>query len=99
MKAGTSGTLKFKSVLQRQEIERFINNRSQLMRIINRRNGNKGNTQWNVDYIVSDNGDVFITAIKCYNAFSESLTYQSLQELISECVNKCLKKYLRENTY
>ena len=31
MKASSSGTLKFKSVLQRQEIERFVNNRSQLM--------------------------------------------------------------------
>ena len=29
MKSGSSGTIKFKSVLQRQEIERFVNNRSQ----------------------------------------------------------------------
>ena len=28
MKSGSSGTIKFKSVLQRQEIERFANNRS-----------------------------------------------------------------------
>ena len=37
MKSGSSGTIKFKSVLQRQEIERFVNNRSQLTRIIKRR--------------------------------------------------------------
>lgn len=73
MKAGSSGTIKFKSVLQRQEIERFVNDRSQLMRIINRRKGKKGITQWVVDYVVSVNGDVFITAIKCYNTFTEEM--------------------------
>ena len=97
MKLSSSGTLKFKSVLQRQEIERFLNNRSQLIRIIKRRRGNRGNTQWNVDYIVSIGGDVFITAIKCYNTFSESLTYYRLQQLINECVGRCLKHYLGEN--
>ena len=97
MKSGSSGTIKFKSVLQRQEIERFVNNRSQLTRIIKRRRGNRGNTQWNVDYIVSIGGDVFITAIKCYNTFSESLTYYRLQQLINECVGRCLKHYLGEN--
>ena len=97
MKSGSSGTIKFKSVLQRQEIERFLNNRSQLIRIIKRRRGNRGNTQWNVDYIVSIGGDVFITAIKCYNTFSESLTYYRLQQLINECVGRCLKHYLGEN--
>ena len=97
MKASSSGILKFKSVLQRQEIERFVNNRSQLMRIIKRRRGNRGNTQWNVDYIVSNQGNVYITAIKCYNTFSESLNYNGLQQLINECVSHCLRKYLREN--
>lgn len=96
MKSGSSGTLKFKSVLQRQEIERFVNNRSQLMRIIKRRRGNRGNTQWIVNYIVSNQGNVYITAIKCYNTFSESLTYKGLQQLINECVDRCLRKYLNK---
>lgn len=96
MKSGSYGTLKFKSVLRRQEIERFVNNRSQLMRIIKRRRGNRGNTQWIVNYIVSNQGNVYITAIKCYNTFSESLTYNGLQQLINECIDKCLKNHLRE---
>lgn len=92
MKACSSGTIKFKSVLQRQEIERFVNNRSQLMKIIKRRKGNKGNTQWNVDYIVSDGGDVFITAIKCYNMFTEDVFKISefqLRKLILESIKRC----------
>lgn len=93
MKSGSYGTLKFKSVLQRQEIERFVNNRSQLMRIIKRRRGNRGNTQWIINYIVSNQGNVYITAIKCYNTFSESLTYKGLQQLINECVDRCLRKW------
>lgn len=52
MKSGSSGTIKFKSVLQRQEIDRFVNNRSELIRFIKRRKGNGSNTQWNVDYMV-----------------------------------------------
>lgn len=97
MKSGSSGTIKFKSVLQRHEIERFVNNRSQLIRVLNRRRGNRGDTQWNVDYIVSIGGDVFITAIKCYNTFSESVNHNGIQQLISECVKKCLKKYFNDN--
>ena len=73
MKPGSSGTIKFKSVLQRQEITRFVNNKVQLARIIKRRRGNKGSTQWNVDYFVSPDGDVFIGAIKCYNSLYESV--------------------------
>ena len=34
MKPNTSGTIMFKSVLQRQEIERHANNRDELIRII-----------------------------------------------------------------
>ena len=98
MKAGSSGTIKFKSVLQRQEIERFVNDRSQLMRIINRRKGNKGNTQWNVDYVVSVNGDVFITAIKCYNTFTEDIVSKKeilinesqLRSIIRETIRKII---------
>ena len=93
MKAGSSGTIKFKSVLQRQEVERFVNNRLQLMSVIKRRKGNCGNTQWIVNYIVSNEGNVYITAIKCYNAFYESLACQSLQKIINECVGKCVRKY------
>lgn len=97
MKPNSSGTIKFKSVLQRQEVERFVNNRSQLMRTIKRRKGNIGNTQWNVDYMVSNQGNVYITAIKCYNSFSESVSHKDIQQIISECVARCLRKYLNEN--
>lgn len=98
MKSGSSGTIKFKSVLQRQEIERFVNDRSQLLRIINRRKGNKGNTQWNVDYVVSVNGDVFITAIKCYNTFTEDIVSKKeilinesqLRSIIRETIRKII---------
>ncbi|MBQ0030411.1 MAG: hypothetical protein KBT32_08245, partial [Bacteroidales bacterium] len=73
MKAGTCGELKFKSVLKRYEIETNVNNLPQLMQIINRRKGTKGNTQWIVDYLVSNQGNVYITDIKYYNTFSESI--------------------------
>ena len=101
IKAGTSGTLKFKNVLQRQEIERFVTNRSQLTKTIKRRRGNRGNTQWIVDYIVSNQGNVYITAIKYHNTFSESLTYKRLNQIINECIKRCLRKYLSDdlNTY
>lgn len=71
MKPGNRGTIKFRSALQRQEIERFGNNRLKLSSILKRRKGNKGNTCWNVNYVVSTNGDVFIIAIKCYNTYSK----------------------------
>lgn len=77
MKSGSSGTIKFKSVLQRQEIERFANNRSELLRIIKRRRGKRGNTQWNVDYIVSNQGNVYITAINCYNSIYENTFFKT----------------------
>lgn len=96
LKTGSSGTLKFKSVLQRQEIQRFAKKPSQLVKIIKRRNGNNGNTQWCVDYIVSDSGDVFITAIKCYNTFSESMIKKDIHILINECVDWCVRKYWNE---
>ena len=94
MKAGSSGTLKFKSVLQRQEIERFLNNRSQLKSIIKRRNGKVGNTQWSVNYAVSNQGNVYITSINYHNIFSESQE-ERLQDIINECVDKSLKEWLR----
>lgn len=77
MKSGSSGTIKFKSVLQRQEIERFANNRSELLRIIKRRRGKRGNTQWNVGYIVSNQGNVYITAINCYNSIYENTFFKT----------------------
>lgn len=77
MKSGSSGTIKFKSVLQRQEIERFANNRSELLRIIKRRRGKRGNTQWNVSYIVSNQGNVYITAINCYNGIYENTFFKT----------------------
>lgn len=92
MKSGSSGTIKFKDVLKRQEIERLANNRSELIRIIKRRRGNRSNTQWNVGYVVSNQGNVYITAIECYNTFSENLTYQDLYQYINECVRKVLKE-------
>lgn len=77
MKSGSSGTIKFKSVLQRQEIERFANNRSELLKIIKRRRGKRGNTQWNVGYIVSNQGNVYITAINCYNSIYENTFFKT----------------------
>lgn len=77
MKSGSSGTIKFKSVLQRQENERFANNRSELLRIIKRRRGKRGNTQWNVGYIVSNQGNVYITAINCYNSIYENTFFKT----------------------
>lgn len=82
MKCGSYGTLKFKNVLQRQEIERNFNNIPYLMKIIKKRKGKNGNTQWNVDYKVSKQGNVYITNISCHNTFSESLDYHKLKELI-----------------
>ena len=98
MKSGSSGTIKFKSVLQRQEIERFANNRSELLRIIKRRWGKRGNTQWIVDYIVSSNGDVFITAINCYNGIYENTFFKTnllikesqLRSIIRETIRRLL---------
>ena len=71
MQPHTSGTIKFKSVLQRQEIQRLSGNLPQLSKIINRRKGNNSNTQWKADYSVSANGDVFILTLECYNSYSE----------------------------
>ena len=96
MKAGSSGTIKFKSVLQRQEIKRNVSNRNELIRIIKRRNGNRNNTQWNLDYIVSNQGNVYITAIKCYNTFSESANHKSVQHLIDECIDSYIKHLKRD---
>ena len=90
MKAGASGTLNFKSVLQRQEIERFVNNKAQLAKIIKRRKGNKGNTQWNVDYIVSIQGNVYITAINCCNSLYESVA--SIERVLFEHFHNQIKK-------
>ncbi|MDO4511367.1 MAG: hypothetical protein Q4B68_06085 [Bacteroidales bacterium] len=99
MKAGTSGTMKFKSVLQRQEIERLGNNRSQLMNIIKRRRGTYGNTQWNIDYFVSNQGNVYITAINCYNSTYEIknsenrllINESQLRSIIREAIRRLLR--------
>ena len=98
MKSGSSGTIKFKSVLQRQEIERFANNRSELLRIIKRRRGKRGNTQWNVSYIVSNQGNVYITAINCYNGNYENTFFKTnllikesqLRSIIRETIRRLL---------
>ena len=98
MKSGSSGTIKFKSVLQRQEIERFANNRSDLLRIIKRRRGKRGNTQWNVSYIVSNQGNVYITAINCYNGIYENTFFKTnllikesqLRSIIRETIRRLL---------
>ena len=97
-KSGSSGTIKFKSVLQRQEIERFANNRSELLRIIKRRRGKRGNTQWNVSYIVSNQGNVYITAINCYNGIYENTFFKTnllikksqLRSIIRETIRRLL---------
>ena len=98
MKSGSSGTIKFKSVLQRQEIERFANNRSELLRIIKRRRGKRGNTQWYVRYIVSNQGNVYITAINCYNGIYENTFFKTnllikesqLRSIIRETIRRLL---------
>lgn len=98
MKSGSSGTIKFKSVLQRQEIERFANNRSELLRIIKRRRDKRGNTQWNVSYIVSNQGNVYITAINCYNGIYENTFFKTnllikesqLRSIIRETIRRLL---------
>ena len=98
MKSGSSGTIKFKSVLQRLEIERFANNRSELLRIIKRRRGKRGNTQWNVSYIVSNQGNVYITAINCYNGIYENTFFKTnllikesqLRSIIRETIRRLL---------
>ena len=98
MKSGSSGTIKFKSALQRQEIERFANNRSELLRIIKRRRGTRGNTQWNVGYIVSNQGNVYITAINCYNGIYENTFFKTnllikesqLRSIIRETIRRIL---------
>lgn len=54
------------------------------MKIIKKRKGNKGNTQWNVDYMVSNQGNVYITSIKCYNTFSEKLDTTELFYWLNE---------------
>lgn len=90
MKPNTSGTIMFKSVLQRQEIERYANNRDELIRIIRRRRGSRGDTQWKIGYCVSNSGNVYILSMEFYNMFSENINYE---QLITEVINR----YLREN--
>ena len=98
IKPNSSGTLKFKSVLQKQEIARLANNPSQLMRIINRRKGTWSNTQWKVDYIVSNNGDVFITSIQCHNMHSENTIHQYQQQIINEVIQNDSEKHMKGKT-
>ena len=47
--------------------------------------------------LTNRNNKKLITTNKYYNIFSESLNYNGLQQLIDECVDRCLNKYLREN--
>lgn len=47
--------------------------------------------------LTNRNNNKLITANKCDNIFSESLNYNGLRQLINECVDRCLKKYFREN--
>lgn len=83
---------------KKQEIARLANNPSQLMRIINRRKGTSSNTQWNVDYIVSNNGDVFITSIQCHNMHSENTIHQYQQQIINEVIQNDSKKHMKGKT-
>ena len=97
LKYGSKGRLKFKSVLQRQEIERYSDNKGELIKRIHRRKGNKGNTQLVVDYIVSNQGNVYITNIKCYNTFSENQEYDQLKHLITETIRETLRERKETN--
>ena len=93
MKPNTSGTLVFKSVLQRQEIARYANNRVRLINLIRRRKGSRGNTQWKIGYCVSSSGDVFILSMEFYNMFSEGINKELLKQIITETI----EQYLRRN--
>lgn len=86
MKPNTSGTLNFKSVLQKQEIARYYNNRDKLINLIRRRRGTRGNTQWKINYCVSNSGDIFIVSMEFYNMFSEVLNQEQLKQIISETI-------------
>lgn len=94
MKPNTSGTIMFKSVLQRQEIKRYANNRNELIRIIRRRKGSRGDTQWKIGYHVSNSGDVFILSMEFYNPFSESTIKERMKEIITEVINNYLNRNL-----
>lgn len=88
MRPNTSGTIKFKSVLQRQEIERLEGNIPQLTHIVNRRRGNMSNAQWLADYYVSTNGDIFILNLNCYNALSEDINNEDIIDKNTMNTNK-----------
>ena len=94
MKPNTSGTIMFKSVLQRQEIKRYANNRNELIRFIKRRRGSRGDTQWKIGYHVSNSGDVFILSMEFYNPFSESSINERMKDIITETINDYLRKNL-----
>ena len=94
MKPNTSGTIMFKSVLQRQEIKRYANNRNELIRIIRRRKGSRGDTQWKIGYCVSNSGNVYILSMEFYNPFSESTTNERMKEIITEVINNYLNRNL-----
>ena len=99
MKPMSSGVIQFKSVLQRQEITRNVNNRQLLAQIINRRKGSRNGTQWKAEYMVSANGDIFILTLEYYNPISEQkitklLAEEKLRKLIKKTVRKIIKDQL-----
>ena len=94
MKPNTKGTIKFKSVLKRQEIQRLVGNATKLSQLVNRRRGNNRNTQWIADYYVTTNGDVFIWKLQCYSMLPEGIN-KELNNATNKFRNMNNKKVVR----
>jgi hypothetical protein len=82
MTPNKKGVIRFKTVLQRQEIARSQGDVSQLIPKIKRRKGRGYNTNWEVKYYVSQEGNVYVTSLNYYNTFSEER--ERLVHLITE---------------
>ena len=94
MKPNTKGTIKFKNVLKRQEIQRLVGNATKLSQLVNRRRGNNRNTQWIADYYVTINGDVFIWKLQCYSMLPEGIN-KELNNATNKIRNMNNKKVVR----
>ena len=98
MKPMSSGVIKFKSVLQRQEIKSNIYNRQLLTQIINRRKSSRNGTEWKGEYIVSKNGDIFILTLEYYSPLSEQKISELLaEEKLRKLIKKTVKKIIKED--
>jgi hypothetical protein len=85
-----NGVIRFKTVLQRQEIARSQGDVSLLIPKIKRRKGKGYNTNWVAKYTVSENSDVFIVSLDYYNTFSEER--ERLVHLITEEIMRKIYK-------